>query len=116
MGARVALIERAQIGGSRLNTGCVPSKALIRTSRLYAEMRDANHYGARAPDDIPPDFARAMERVRHVRAHLSGDDSVQRLIAAGVDVFFGDARFESADCLRIGEQALRFDKALIATG
>lgn len=116
LGARVALIERAQIGGSRLNTGCVPSKALIRTSRLYAEMRDANHYGARAPGDVPPDFARAMERVRHVRAHLSGDDSVQRLIAAGVDVFFGDACFESVDSLRIGEQALHFDKALIATG
>lgn len=116
LGARVALIERAQIGGSRLNTGCVPSKALIRTSRLYAEMRDADLYGARAPDDVSPDFARAMERVRHIRAHLSGNDSAQRLVAAGVDVFFGDACFESSDRLRVGDQVLPFNKALIATG
>ena len=116
LGARVALVERAQIGGSRLNTGCVPSKTLIRTSRLYAEMRDADQYGARAPGDVRPDFARAMERVRHVRTHLSGDDSVQRLVAAGVDVFFGDACFESPGSLRAGDRTLRFDKALIATG
>lgn len=116
LGARVALVERAQIGGSRLNTGCVPSKALIRTSRLYAEMRDAGRYGARAPGGSPPDFALAMERMRDVRAHLSGSDSVQRLVAAGVDMFFGDARFESSDGLRVGDRTLRFDKALIATG
>ena len=116
LGARVALVERAQIGGSRLNTGCVPSKALIRTSRLYAEMRDAGRYGASTPGDAPPDFARAMERVRHVRAHLSGDDSVQRLAAMGVDVFFGDAAFEGSGNLRADDRILRFDKALVATG
>src|SRR5882757_940456 len=44
-GARVALIERNLLGGNCLNTGCVPSKALIRTSRLYAEMRNAHNFG-----------------------------------------------------------------------
>ena len=116
LGARVALVERAQLGGSSLNTACVPSKTLIRTARLYAEMREANRYGASAPTGLPVDFARAMERVRRVRAHLGGDDSAQRLVAAGVDVFFGDACFEASDQLRVGDETLRFDKALIATG
>jgi NADPH-dependent 2,4-dienoyl-CoA reductase/sulfur reductase-like enzyme len=49
LGARVALVERHLLGGVSLNYGCVPSQALIRTSRLYAEMRDAAAYGARAP-------------------------------------------------------------------
>ncbi|MDO1528748.1 mercuric reductase [Fulvimonas sp. R45] len=115
-GARVALVERAWIGGTSLNTGCVPSKALIRTARLYADLRDAAHYGARVPDAAPPDFARAMERVRHLRARLAVDDSAQRLVAAGVDLFFGEARFAGTDRVRVDETPLHFDKALIATG
>src|SRR5512144_1557599 len=56
LGARVALIENHLLGGNCLNYGCVPSKSLIRSSRLYAEMRGAAHYGVRAPDDIQVDF------------------------------------------------------------
>jgi pyruvate/2-oxoglutarate dehydrogenase complex dihydrolipoamide dehydrogenase (E3) component len=116
LGARVALVERAAIGGTSLNTGCVPSKSLIRTARLYAEMRDAGRYGACVPDGIRVDFAAAMERVRRIRAQLGGNDSVQRLAAAGVDVFFGAARFAGPDSVRVGDARLRFGKALIATG
>ena len=58
MGAKVALVERALLGGTSLNVGCVPSKAIIRTSRVYAEMRNAEHYGAQAPGDIRVDFPR----------------------------------------------------------
>ena len=49
LGAKVALIERNLIGGDCLNVGCVPSKAIIRTARLYAEMRDAENFGAQVP-------------------------------------------------------------------
>jgi pyruvate/2-oxoglutarate dehydrogenase complex dihydrolipoamide dehydrogenase (E3) component len=94
----------------------VPSKSLIRTARLYAEMRDAGRYGACVPDGIRVDFAAAMERVRRIRAQLGGNDSVQRLAAAGVDVFFGEARFAGPDSVRVGDARLRFGKALIATG
>ena len=116
LGAKVALIERHLIGGTCLNTGCVPSKTIIRTSRLYAEMRDAKRYGAQTPDDIRVDFAAVMERVRRIRTHLSGGDSVRRLAAAGVDVFFGDVRFVGTDTLTVDGEKLRFKKALIATG
>ncbi|MFP5405524.1 MAG: FAD-dependent oxidoreductase, partial [Gammaproteobacteria bacterium] len=116
LGASVALIERELVGGTCLNIGCVPSKAIIRTSRLYAEMRDAKRYGAEVPDGVRVDFAAVMERVRRIRARLSGRESVRRLAAAGVDVFFADASFAGADTLALGAQTLRFEKALIATG
>src|ERR1700682_3418463 len=63
MGAKVALVERALLGGGCLNVGCIPSKAIIRTSRLYTEMRNAEHYGAQTPADIRVDFAAVMQRM-----------------------------------------------------
>jgi len=116
VGARVALIERNAIGGVNLSAGSVPSKTLIRTSRIYADMRDAQHYGASVPDDADVDFAAAMERVWRVRARLSRDDSAQRLAAAGVDVYFGEARFVTSNSLAVDGHTLGFRKALIATG
>lgn len=116
LGARVALIERDLLGGNSLNYGCVPSKPLIRTSRLYAEMRDAVNYGATAPRDIKVDFQMAMERMRRIRARLSRVDSAARLSADGIDVFFGTARFTSGDSVDVDGIGIRFRKALIATG
>jgi len=116
LGVRVALVERHLLGGTCLNTGCLPSKAIIRTSRLYAEMRDANRYGVQVPDDIRVDFAAVMERVRRLRSHISGGDSVRNLVAAGVDVFFGNVQFSGTDTLKVNGDELRFRKALIATG
>ena len=116
MGARVALVERALLGGSCLNVACIPSKAIIRTSRLYAEMRNAEHYGARVPGDIRVDFPAAMRRMRRIRARISGVDSVRRLAADGVDVFLGDARFVGSSVLSVDGTKLRFSKAVVATG
>jgi pyruvate/2-oxoglutarate dehydrogenase complex dihydrolipoamide dehydrogenase (E3) component len=115
-GAKVALIERHLLGGTCLNIGCVPSKAILRTSRLYAEMRHADQYGACIPADIRVDFAAVMQRVRGVRARISRADSARRLTEAGVDVFFGQACFTRADALDVDGATLRFNKALIATG
>ncbi len=116
LGARVALIERQLLGGDCLNVGCVPSKAIIRTSRLYADMRNAAKYGAKTPDHIEVDFPALMERMRGIRARISRVDSVKRLASAGVDVFFGNARFSSECTVDIDGTELRFTKALIATG
>ena len=116
MGAKVALVERALLGGCCLNVGCIPSKAIIRTSRLYAEMRNAEHYGAQIPGDIQVDFATVMQRMRRIRARVSRVDSVQRLSAAGVDVFFGEAHFTGTDSLSVDGTKLRFAKAVVATG
>jgi len=116
LGAKVALIERKLLGGDCLNVGCVPSKAIIRTSRVYAEMRNAEQYGAQVPADIRVDFAAVMQRMRGVRVRISRADSVRRLTEAGVDVFFGAARFTGTDALTVEGATLRFKKAVIATG
>ncbi len=116
LGARVALIEQHLLGGVSLNYGCVPSQALIRTSRLYAEMRDAAAYGARAPSSVEVDFPLAMARMRRIRARTGRVDSAARVAAAGIDLFFGTAVFVGADTVEIDGLRLRFRKALIATG
>jgi len=115
-GAKVALVERHLLGGTCLNIGCVPSKAIIRTSRLYAEMRDADRYGARVPGDIQVDPAAVMQRMRGIRARISRSHSAHRLASAGVDVFFGQASFTATDALQVDGETLHFEKALIATG
>jgi pyruvate/2-oxoglutarate dehydrogenase complex dihydrolipoamide dehydrogenase (E3) component len=79
-------------------------------------MRDANRYGVQVPDDIRVDFSAVMERVRRLRSHISGGDSVRNLVAAGVDVFFGNVQFSGADTLKVNGDELCFRKALIATG
>jgi len=116
LGAKVALIERDLIGGDRLNVGCVPSKAIIRTARLYAEMRDAENFGGQVPGEIRIGFATVMERMRRIQARISRGSSARRLAEAGIDVYFGEARFSGPDTVTVAGQSLRFRKALIATG
>ena len=116
LGARVALVEKNLLGGLSLNYGCVPSQALIRTSRLYAEMRNAETYGARSPANIEVDFPLAMARMRRVRARAGRVDSAPRIAAAGIDLFFGSATFVGPDTVDIDGQRVRFKKAMIATG
>jgi hypothetical protein len=116
LGARVALVERGFLGGDCLNVGCVPSKALIRASRAAAEVRDAGDYGVDVPAGARVNFPAAMERMRRLRAALSPNDSAARYRSLGVDVFFGQARFTGSDTVEVGGRALRFRRAVIATG
>jgi pyruvate/2-oxoglutarate dehydrogenase complex dihydrolipoamide dehydrogenase (E3) component len=116
LGRKVALLERNLLGGNRLNFGCVPSKALIRIARLYARMRDAPQAGLAQPDGIRVDVAEAMQRIRQIQERLSRADSVYRLRDHGVDVYFGAARFAGPATVIVDGTALRFKKALIATG
>jgi pyruvate/2-oxoglutarate dehydrogenase complex dihydrolipoamide dehydrogenase (E3) component len=115
-GARVALVERDVLGGVCLNVGCIPSKTLIRTARLYREMRDAEAFGGRAPTGIAVDFPAVMDRVRAIRARLARREPAERLRTMGIDVYAGHARFASSDSVVVGEVTLRFEAALVATG
>ena len=116
LGARVALAERHLLGGDCLNVGCVPSKGVIRASRVVAELRRAGEFGIRVKDP-EVDFAAVMTRVRRVRSEISHEDAVRRYSEElGVDVFLGDARFSGPDTVEVGEKSLRFTKAVIATG
>jgi pyruvate/2-oxoglutarate dehydrogenase complex dihydrolipoamide dehydrogenase (E3) component len=115
LGARVALVERKLLGGVNLNSATIPSKTLLRTTRLYADIAHARRYGARSPA-IEPDFALAMSRLRHVRSHLSREDSVRRVESFGVEVFFGGARFVASDAIEVDGLRLSFARAVVATG
>jgi pyruvate/2-oxoglutarate dehydrogenase complex dihydrolipoamide dehydrogenase (E3) component len=115
LGAKVALIERALMGGDCLNTGCVPSKAVIRSARAAHDVRHAEKFGVYAHVDSL-NFGEAMERLRKVRAQISQNDSFARFKSLGVDVYLGDARFLNGSQVEVAGQTLDFKKALIATG
>ena len=116
LGLRVALIERHRLGGGSLNTGTVPSKAIIRTAGVRAIMPRAEEFGAPPSPDPPVDFQTVMARMRRIRSRIAEYHSADRLRDQGVDVFFGGAHFASANTLLAGDTPMRFKKALIATG
>lgn len=115
LGAKVALIERSLMGGDCLNTGCVPSKAVIRSARAAYDVREAWRFGVQGQIS-QIDFATTMERMRQIRATISPHDSFERFKSLGVDVYQGSARFVNAQHIEVGGQRLNFKKALIATG
>lgn len=121
LGARVALVERGLMGGDCLNTGCVPSKALLASARAVADARAAGRLGVRTgegarADGPRPDFAGAMNRMRKVRSELAAHDSAARFRDLGVDVFLGAGRFTARDAVEVEGSRLRFARAVIATG
>jgi pyruvate/2-oxoglutarate dehydrogenase complex dihydrolipoamide dehydrogenase (E3) component len=115
LGARVALVERALLGGDCLVTGCVPSKAIVRSARAAADARGAGAVGVRVTG-VEADFGAVMRRMRERRADISPHDSASRLRSAGVDVYFGEARFTSRSTIEVGGRTLPFRRAVIATG
>jgi len=115
LGGRVALIERGAMGGDCLNTGCVPSKALLSSARLIHQMRHADRWGVEARE---PDFAfeEVFERMRRIRREIAVHDSQERFEKFGVDVFRGEARFLSPREVRVGDVVLRARNFVIAAG
>jgi pyruvate/2-oxoglutarate dehydrogenase complex dihydrolipoamide dehydrogenase (E3) component len=116
LSAKVALVERHLLGGDCLNVGCVPSKAIIRSSRIHADILDARRNGLRVNGETEVDFSGVMERMRRLRAGISHHDSARRFQEMGVDVFLGDAHFSGPDAVEVEGKTLRFKKAVIATG
>jgi len=116
LGAKVALIERHLMGGDCLNVGCVPSKAMIRSARAFADVRDAGNYGVSVPPGATVDFVKVMERVRKLRARIGPHDSARRYQQLGVDVFLGEGKFTSPQTAAVDGKVLRFSKGVIATG
>jgi len=116
LGAKVALVEKYRLGGDCLNYGCVPSKSLLRAAHAAADVRDADRFGVRVPEGATVDFPTVMERMRRIRARISEHDSAERFSDLGVDVFLGEARFADSNTVEVGDQDLRFRKAVIASG
>ncbi|KAA8982993.1 FAD-dependent oxidoreductase [Halospina sp. K52047b] len=117
--ARVALIERGKMGGDCLNTGCVPSKALIRSAKVAQNMREADRYGLTAAEPNVP-FANVMKRIHNVIKTIEPHDSVERFTSLGVDCIQGSARFVSPWEVEVDEDGAKrritAKSVVIATG
>ncbi len=92
--AKVTLVEKHRMGGDCLNTGCVPSKALIKSARLLSQIRRAREFGFKSAS-VDFDFADVMERVQRVVKTVEPHDSVERYTGLGVECIEGEARITS---------------------
>ena len=113
--ARVTLIEKDRMGGDCLNSGCVPSKALIRSARFLAQARRAGEFGFRSAT-VDFDFAEVMERVRRVIETVAPHDSVERYTGLGVECIQGAARIVSPWQVTVNGRTLSTRAIVIATG
>ena len=113
--ARVTLIEKGNMGGDCLNTGCVPSKALLRAAHLAVEHQSGD-FGVDV-GEVKVDFPRVMERIREVVAAVEPHDSVERYSGLGVDVVQGEACITSPWSVEIdGQSTLTARSIVIAAG
>ncbi|HDX8642306.1 FAD-dependent oxidoreductase [Aeromonas dhakensis] len=113
--AKVALIEKHKMGGDCLNSGCVPSKALIRSARFAAEQRRAGELGFN-PSQAIADFAAVMERVARVITEVEPHDSIERYQGLGVECIEGEARLVSPWEVEVNGQRLASRHIVLATG
>jgi pyruvate/2-oxoglutarate dehydrogenase complex dihydrolipoamide dehydrogenase (E3) component len=114
-GVPVVLVERGKMGGDCLNTGCVPSKALIAAASRAEAMRDAGRFGVSAAEPRT-NFAAVMAHVRETIAAVEPNDSAERFTGLGVKVLSGVARFADPQTLRVGETEIRARRFVVATG
>ncbi|NNG01111.1 MAG: FAD-dependent oxidoreductase [Desulfobacteraceae bacterium] len=113
--AKVALIEKHKMGGDCLNTGCVPSKALLRSAKMLAYAARAREFGFRS-GKFNYDFAEVMDRVQQVIKQVEPHDSTERYTGLGVDVFQGEARITSPFTIEVNGRRLTTRSIVVATG
>ncbi|MGH8462359.1 MAG: FAD-dependent oxidoreductase [Stenotrophobium sp.] len=117
--AKVTLIEKHQMGGDCLNTGCVPSKALIRSAKFASHLDRAAEFGfdnVSGKPPIKPDFAKVMERVQAIVQQVEPHDSVQRYSDLGVECIKGEAKILDPWTVQVNGQKITAKAIVIATG
>ena len=113
--ARVTLIEKNKMGGDCLNTGCVPSKALIRSAKFVAQSKRAEQYGCE-PVQVTFDFKKIMQRVRRVIKTVEPHDSVERYTQLGVECIQGEAELKDPWTVAVNGKTLTSRNIVLATG
>ena len=113
--AKVALVEKGSMGGDCLNTGCVPSKALIRTAKFMAHQKRSAEFGIHTAH-AEFEFSDVMARIRRVISNIEPHDSVERYTGLGVDCFSGNATIESPYCVDVDGKKLTTKSIVIAAG
>ncbi len=113
--AKVTLMERHRMGGDCLNTGCVPSKSLLRSAKILSYTTRARAYGFKNAS-VEFDFADVMERVQRIITTIEPKDSTERYTSLGVDCVMGDATIVSPYRVRVNNQEITTRSIIIATG
>ena len=113
--AKVALIEKHKMGGDCLNTGCVPSKALLRSAKMLSYARRSAEFGFKR-GEIEFDFADVMERVQRVIKKIEPHDSVERYTELGVDCIQGEAMVTSPYTVEVNSKVITTRNIVVATG
>jgi pyruvate/2-oxoglutarate dehydrogenase complex dihydrolipoamide dehydrogenase (E3) component len=117
-GHRVALIERDRLGGTCLNYGCDPTKALLHVAHLLYHAQHSEHYGLDIPS-AAANWDRVEGYVKKVVNTIRGgthEEAKTNIEAQGIDLFMGEAHFVSPHEVAVGDQALRAKRIIIATG
>jgi len=113
--AKVALIEKHKMGGDCLNTGCVPSKALIRTTKMLSYAKRSKEFGLNQTT-VDFDFGQVMERVQNVIRKVEPHDSIERYEEHGVECLSGEAKILDPWRVQLGDQTLTARNIVVATG
>ena len=113
--AKVTLIERHRMGGDCLNTGCVPSKSLLRSAKMLSYAARAKEFGFKSAD-VTFEFADVMERVQRVIKKIEPNDSVERYTGLGVNCVLGDAKITSPYTIDVDGREITTRNIVIATG
>lgn len=113
--AKVTLIEKHKMGGDCLNTGCVPSKALIKSAKVASLIKRSSEFGINVPESNV-DFAAVMERVQSIITKIEPHDSMERFESLGVECIEGEARITSPWTVEINGKTLSTRSIIIGTG
>ncbi len=117
LGARTLLVEREpRLGGDCLHYGCVPSKTLIRTARVYHTIRQAERFGLPRAETGPVDFKKVAARIQQVINEIQQHDSVERFCSLGARVEFGEASFRDEHAISLNGRTVSARSWVIATG
>jgi pyruvate/2-oxoglutarate dehydrogenase complex dihydrolipoamide dehydrogenase (E3) component len=117
LGAKTLLIEKEDaLGGDCLHYGCVPSKTLIKTAKVYHEIKHAVKFGLPQVDVKPVDFQQVSNRIRSVIGVIQKHDSVERFCSLGARVEFGQAEFIDEHSIRLNGKTYSAKTWTIATG
>ena len=113
--AKVTLIEKHQMGGDCLNTGCVPSKALIKSARFMYDIKNSTKYGIKTAT-AEFDFSDVMERVQDAIKKIEPHDSVERFTSLGVDCISGEGKIIDPWTVEVNGQKITARNIILATG
>ena len=114
-GARVAMVEQWKVGGTCLNAGCDPTKALVRAAHALHETRTASRFGVEV-EDVQVDWPRVIDRVERVIDTIRGGDGDRNIREAGIDLRKGHARLLSPTEVAVEGDVLRGESVILATG